>query len=699
MRKARENSPKMHSLVRSWFGPARAPSSGRRSVRLLLCLVLSAGAASAVGTRHFVLESEKDFAAGKLEAVAVDSSGNVRPGLETARQDVPGADSAWDALETETGLLVATGNEGKLLRVNPGQTEEVASRKALALTSIARAFGRIIVGSSPGGELYELRDKELVPFAKLEGAEHVWGLAYDAARQALFAATGPNGQLFRVIADGTAQVYFDSDQPHLVSVATSGSFVLTGSSGKARLYKVGSPGRGQVLYDFESTEVRAIAADTSGVVFAIANELKEADRSGNMKADRAAGPSRDSPKKGKGVLYSFAADGTPEKLYESPDDHFAALALDEAHRPLLGTGGEGKVIRVGPDHESVILLDAEERQIGKILLKGDRGWVVTSDAVAAYAVKGVGGATSVWTSKVLDAGLRARFGLISWDAEGKVALATRSGNTSEPDDTWSDWSRDLDRPALVPSPAGRYFQVRARMPQSAGSVLRRIDVPFVTDNVRPVITEIEAKFGARTSGTGQGSVKSGQPIDGSPKSTIEVSFKVDNADDDELRFFVHYRPLSASTVWYDALEPGKVLTRSDFSWETKDIPEGKYILRVTASDELSNPPARTLRHSLESNVVLVDNSAPVIADVQVRGRVVSGRVTDAVGPVRRIEVRLAGREEWVPFEPKDGIFDQNEEDFVLDLAALSPSGPDLFTLRVFDTAGNSEVRHLRLEAK
>lgn len=685
----------MPSHSSSWLRAGRIRPTMRGSARLLLALLLSGGVASAVGTRHFVLETEKDFAAGKLEAVAVDSTGNVRPGLETARTDIVGAVSAWDALEVDGGLLVATGNEGKLVKLSQGTTEVVASLQALAVTSICRAFGRIIVGSSPGGQLYELRGKELVPFAKLEGAEHVWGLAYDSAKQALFAATGPSGQLFRVIADGTAQVYFDSDQPHLVSVATADGFVLTGSSGKARLYKVGSPGRGQVLFDFETTEVRGIATAPDGTVFAIANELKGGERGGSAKGDRPAGPTRENPKKGKGVLYAFSSDGRPEKLYDSADDHFASLTLDEAGRPVVGTGGEGRVIRVGLDHESVILLDVDERQVAKVVLKGDRGFVVTSDAVASYTVKGVGGAASVWTSQVLDAGARARFGLLGWDAAGKVTLSTRSGNTSEPDETWSDWSRDLDRPALVSSPAGRYFQVRARMSTGPDTVLRRIDVPFVTDNARPVVTRVEAKFGARTAATGRGTVKSGQPIDGSPKTAIEVSFKVDNVDEDELRYFVHYRPRESS-VWYDALEPGKVLTRSEFSWETKDIPEGKYVLRVTASDELSNPPHRALKHSLESNVVLVDNTPPRIEGLSVRGRSVSGRVRDGVGPIRRIEVKLAGRDEWIPFEPKDGIFDQAEEEFVLDLTPLTPSGPELLTLRAFDTAGNSEVAHLRL---
>ena len=38
----------------------------------------------------------------------------------------------------------------------------------------------------------------------------------------------------------------------------------------------------------------------------------------------------------------------------------------------------------------------------------------------ASAVKGSGGPDAVWTSKVLDAGIRARFGQLSWDATGTL---------------------------------------------------------------------------------------------------------------------------------------------------------------------------------------------------------------------------------------------------------------------------------------
>ena len=40
----------------------------------------------------------------------------------------------------------------------------------------------------------------------LPGAEHVFSLAFDAKQNALYAATGPQGKLFRISAGGEAQV-------------------------------------------------------------------------------------------------------------------------------------------------------------------------------------------------------------------------------------------------------------------------------------------------------------------------------------------------------------------------------------------------------------------------------------------------------------------------------------------------------------
>src|SRR6185503_14061880 len=107
-------------------------------------------------------------------------------------------------------------------------------------------------------------------------------------------------------------------------------------------------------------------------------------------------------------------------------------------------------------------------------------------------IKGAGGAEAVWTSKVLDAGLRASFGRLTWRSEGALELSTRTGNTATPDTTWSAWSNGLPAPGPVTSPTARYVQLRARWSRDPNAVLREVSLSFVTDNVRAVITSIEA---------------------------------------------------------------------------------------------------------------------------------------------------------------------------------------------------------------
>ncbi|HSC89500.1 MAG TPA: hypothetical protein VLC09_19595 [Polyangiaceae bacterium] len=657
-----------------------------------LAVVAWSARVPAVGTRHFVFDSAKDFE-GDLRGVAVDSLGRLEPGLALVPNAVSEAPALWGALEHNGGLLLATGSEGKLLEFKGGKTRVVADSDALALTSIVKAFGRVFVGSLPGGRIFELKGDKLEPFVTLKDGDHVFALAADEKEKALYAATGPEGKLFRITAEGNAQVYFDSDQAHLVSVAVGGGAVYAGSSGEARLYKVSGPGRATVLRDFETTEVRAIAVAPSGDVYAAANELKGAGRSDSVSGNKAPGPQSQSAAKGRGVLYRFSPNGEPEELYAEKDDHIVTLVLDDKQQPVIGTGGEGRVIRVEADHHSVILADLEQRQAAHVALAGQQGWVIGSDPIVVHKVDGLGGKDAAFTSKVLDAGLRGRFGRITWDAQGRVEVATRTGNTKEPDASWSEFAGATD-PFEAKSPAGRYLQVRVRLLEPQAS-LGRLEVPFVTDNLRAVVTEVKADGSGTNKGSSSGLSKSGGPLGEKASATIKVSWKIDNPDEDELRYRVEYRPV-ASTTWFDALTPGQVLTDEKWSWETENLPEGKYRLRVTASDELSNPPGRVTRHSLESFDILVDNTAPVLSGLTVQGRKLSGKVRDGAGTIRRIELRVAGTEEWLPLDPSDGIFDEQDEDFSVDLSSAIPAGPQLVTVRAFDSASNFEVAHVRL---
>src|SRR5262249_28058419 len=146
-----------------------------------------------------------------------------------------------------------------------------------------------------------------------------------------------------------------------------------------------------------------------------------------------AGPPGPQPTKparpGKGVLMRFGKDGVAEPMLDDDETHYVSLALGDDGAPYVGTGAEGRLYTVNDNHLERRLADTEERQVGAIVMAGKRRFLATTDPVVFHEVKGVGGADAVWTSKVLDAGLRATFGRLSWRSEGALELSTRSGNT------------------------------------------------------------------------------------------------------------------------------------------------------------------------------------------------------------------------------------------------------------------------------
>lgn len=659
---------------------------------------LYAGSASAVGTRTFDLQAQKDFEGGDLEGVAIDSSGQVRAGFNLGKVPVSQGTMIWSALPQKDGsILLGTGNEGKLVRVKGTKVTLEAESKELAITSLAEAFGgTIVAGTLPNGKLLKLVNGKLEQLAKLKDAKHIWALAYDEKSKALYVATGPDGKLYRVTQQGTATVYFDAPEKHLMSVAVGpDGAVYAGGGDKAKLYKISAPGRATVLYDFGKTEVRGIAFGKNGDVYAIANDISSGSYASSFGSGGLA-PSGPAPKppqsRGKGELYRFDKDGAPELLLKSTSEHYTSLVMGDDGKPYVGTGVEGKLYTIDDAHNSVLVADTEERMISGLHLSGKSKFLVSSDPAVLHPIRGVGGADAVWTSKVLDAGLRARFGRLSWQSSGTLELSTRTGNTKEPDDTWSAWSRGLTAAGDISSPAARYIQVRARWSRDKDAVLSEVTLPFVTDNLRAVVTQVDAKKKSSSSGL----TPSGGPVTGKPNTKVSLSWKVNNPDKDQLKYRLEYR-LVGTKQWYRLGKPGLKFKGTSHSWETAHLPEGKYRIRVHASDAPSNPPNKVKKHSLSSNVVIVDNTPPTVTQLQVQGRSVRGIAVDGVGPIQRIEVSLAGEDEWVPFDPNDGIFDEQREEFTADVSGLSPKGPALLSIRVYDSANNFVVQNVSLK--
>ena len=665
-------------------------------VILGLCTLSTSG--GAVGTRHWVLERGEDFKGGDLKGVAIDSSGKVRAGFDLGRLPVEGETVIWSALARADGsILLGTGNEGHLLEVRNGRVKKLADSGALVITSLVEGWGGAVFAAIvPQGKVFKWDHNKLSLFATLPGVEHIWQLAFDARRATLYAATGPQGKLFRIAKDGRAEVQFDAPEEHLMSLAMmpDGS-IVAGSSDKAKLYHITAPGRSTVMYDFGRTEVRAIAVSARGDVYAIANDIRTSSTASvrSRTTDSPASPvSAASKIKGKGVLVRIDPHGVPEVLLTEDDEQLISLTLGRDGQPYAGTGVEGRIYTVTEAHRTVLVADTEERQVSALQLVGATPFVVCSDPAVVHPVRGMGGVDAAWTSKVLDAGLRASFGRVEWQGTGDIRMQTRSGNTHEPDDSWSPWSAPLVRAGRSPSPPGRYFQLKARFGANGQPDLSRVEVFFITDNQRAVVTRIDATSpGTSDRSLVEGVVASGGPISGHASPELNLEWQVNNPDKDTLRYRVKYQMLGTKT-WYDLLQSSEILSKTSYKWDTTALPEGRYRVSVEASDELSNPPQRTTRHSLESGIIVVDSTPPTIQDLSLVGRRLKLRAVDGISPIQRVEVALVGTEAWFPLDPADGVFDTPNESIDADITAVVPPGNHWVALRVYDAAGNFTVR-------
>lgn len=674
---------------------------------VIAAALLSSRDAGAVGTREFRLDTLDSLSGGDLQGVAVDSLGQVRAGLVLGSLPMPDASAAWCSMALADGsVLVGTGNTGKVFRVHQGQVTEYAATGQMAVTSLAPdASGGVIAATIPNGKLFKLEGPGKVkPLADLPNTQHIWALAFDPKTKSVFAGTGPDGKVFRIDQAGTAQVYYDSDESHIMSLAVAGDgTVFAGSSGKAILYRITGPGRASVLYDFPGDDVKALVIARDGRLYAISNEHATPpeipSHSMQSAGTQPAGPSRPMqlPRPGKGTLTRFELDGRAEQMLYNSETHYQSLTIGDDGLPYVGTADKGQVYSVDDAHTSALVADTEERQVGTMLLAGNRKFVVTSDPTVFREVRAIGGPDAVWTSKALDAGLRARFGTLLWRADGQLELSTRTGNTEKPDATWSDWSAALGTPGPITSPPARFFQVRARFARDPKALLREVVVPFVTDNARGVITSVDADMKGRSAKSSSSKEVPGSG-DEPPKhnNVVKVSWKIDNPDNDKLRFRLWYR-LEGSQTWRAMLQPSDIQTDKDYEWDTGGLPEGTYRVRVEATDELVNPPQQVTRHELQSSTVIVDNTPPVFQELTVNGRHIRGKTVDGVGPIARIDVAVDSQtKQWSPFFPQDGIFDEAVEEFDLDVGSLVGPGSHIVAVRVFDTAGNSVVRTIEV---
>ncbi|HEY2736021.1 MAG TPA: hypothetical protein VGI70_18615, partial [Polyangiales bacterium] len=500
-----------------------------RLLGLTLCLCwLTHGVARATPTRSFVLDSASVLAEGKLEGASVESDGTIVAGAQTRRADLKGVISAKSLLPLPDGsAFIGTGNEGKVFLYKDGVAKLFAETKQLMVASLARdARGTLYAGTLPKGKIFAIDPKGQVrEFCSPPGAQHIWALVYDDKQKTLFAATGPEGKVFAIDPSGKAEVYYDGEDSHVMSLvkAQDGS-LYAGTSDRALLLHLRGVNRADVVYDFDGNELTALAI-ANGEIAVVANLFPKTTASklptptpggdansplaSVLAAAVATANNSERPQAGKGQLYRVGRDGRVEHMFTADEGHLTSVEWGDDGTIVVGTGRDGHIHRIRMDHSHALLVDVDERQVLAMHLSGPHPLFITGDGAAIYDVLTGPSRKFEWTSKVLDAGNLARFGHATWRSRGASSLRTRSGNTDKPDATWSGWSpllaagsasaprapggsSPLTAAGVIASPSARFLQVQVDL-AAADSVVYAIEAFYLPQNQPALISEVSVE--------------------------------------------------------------------------------------------------------------------------------------------------------------------------------------------------------------
>ena len=688
-----------------------------RRIALILILLATTNV-FAVAPQFWRTRSAEDFLSGEIDGFAVTSRGELRPGPSLEKVAAFTDPFVLSQATAPNGdRFFGTGNDGKVYRLRGKELKLLFTAPEPEIYAVTFHDGALYAGSSPNGKVYRIdpADGKSSVFYDPKQA-YIWALEF--AGSDLAVATGVEGKLFRVTPKGEGKVWFDAPETHLRSIAVrpDGS-LLAGGSGKGRLYEVRADGSAHALYDSSLNEISSIWVDPStgiGWAAGVSNVLpssapakaKPAQASGQSssasteKKDTSAeatptvdvsftfeDSSSSAAQAGSGEVYKINTDGFVEVARKFEREMVYAINGGRNGSVLLSTGPQGRIYEM-KDGEVALIAAVPEKQVVSISTAGGETLITTTNSGAVYRMANTPPAKAEYRSATKDVERYSQFGHFRIDgndvADGHLAIAFRSGNTRTPDPTWSGWTAAVaSADGTVSAPPGRYIQYRLTMPKPTPNVaVDLVTVAYVNRNVAPSIDSVAVQdpavvFISSSYPASPQVVEATNPDEygiftslDNPREKNEqgkkvyrkgyrtITWRAHDDNGDTLRYTLSFRR-KGSDKW---LRLRDNIEETQLNFDTSQLPDGEYQLRLVATDALDNPDA-PLSDAKEGVEFQVDNTPPSIA-VTPQGDDVIVRISDKVATIGKVEYS-ADAQKWIRITPADGIADSSDETYKL----------------------------------
>jgi len=551
----------------------------------------------------------------------------------------------------------------------------------------------------------------------------------------IYLGTGPKGKVYMLDSFGKQpQLVYTSADKNILSLAVKqDGFIYAGSDSRGLVYRI-DPGAktAAVLYDSEQEEITSLlflkdsaggaenlyAAATLAQVTTAGAEIapqislpgrpepapgKKDEKTGNGKGGlqlKVANTKKDSEEKPSPPKPPPAREAKPEKasfIYKITPEGFVTDIFTEnavffclaqqQGKLILGTGNHGRLfsIDIASEQNAVIYENMDVSQITAVVVVGSDVYVGTANPAKLIKLGSAFAAKGTYTSALVDAGQPAQWGKLQVEADipqtCTVLAACRSGNVKDVNDpTFSPWTEPLEvkEPIQLQCPLGRFCQYKLILRSSeAGKtpLVREIAVADTVPNLAPIVEEVSA---ARIEAADKAGV-------------LKITYKAKDENNDKLIYQVDFRKLG----WTNWIKIKDKIETDSFEWDARTVEDGRYEIRVTASDERSNTAATKLTASRISDPVVVDNTGPVIKDYSVKTEdktvTLKLKAVDELSAIGRLQYTVDSSADWIGTLPDDSVYDTTDEDFTIVIKDLKAS-EHIISVKVADDVNNTTYK-------
>jgi len=586
--------------------------------------------------------------------------------------------------------------------------------------------GRLLAGiSGENCRLLRFDGAKMETVFEPNDARYIFAIVTDEKGN-VYLGTGPEGKIYRFDPFNPAAtgLIYDSPDKNILSLAVgTDGFIYAGSDTRGLIYKVDPKSKeASVLYDSEQPEMTAMLFGPDNLLYAAATSAEigkaetqfaaqlalpgrpESDSeekpapsedaggrslsipgtkdAGDDKSGQAKPPARKPPKPSQAsYIYKITREGYVTEVFGETAVFFCLAGLGE--RLVVGTGNSGQVLTVEPvlEQQAIIYEDEEASQITAVAVFGQDVYLGTANPAKLVKLTEKFAAEGTYESDLVDAGQPAKWGKLQIDADiprrCRIMVACRSGNVQDVNDpTFSDWTQpqEITEPVQLACPLGRFCQYKLILKSADGKespLVREVAVAGTVPNLAPKVEAVEV-------GRNQGQGKEG---------TFKIAYKAKDDNGDKLVYKIDFRKLGRES-W---IELKDMLEEDNFEWDAKTVEDGRYEIRVTASDERSNTTATKLTASRVSDPVIVDNTGPVIEKHLIEKGKDSAtlrlEVADRLSAIDKVEYTVDSHAEWKGALPDDLVYDTTHEKFTIAISDLK-AGEHVIALRLSDQVGN-----------